>query len=174
MKIFNSRAFLFLAIGLLSLVCVNTQASEDSDRFPGRLIILSAGDFGVDDDLDRPTFVGIDYRSVPFSKWNLIPALGYVYKDGGAHYVFLDLRYDYWFSDNWVLIPSYGVGIYDRDSEVDLGGSLEFRAGLEISRQFDNNARAGLSIFHLSNGKVYGTNPGTEAIGVTVSIPIDR
>jgi hypothetical protein len=109
---------------------------------------------------------------LPFSKWDLIPAIGFIYKDGGASYAYIDLRYDYWLSDDWVLVPSYGVGLFHKDDEIDLGGELEFRAGLEISHRFDNDYRLGLTIFHLSNGKVYGSNPGTEAIVVALSIPL--
>lgn len=158
----------------LSFVHLDTNAAENENRSSVPMLILSAGDIGIDpdDDLENPTIFGIDYRMLSFSKWDLIPAIGFVYKDGGASYGYVDLRYDYWLSDDWVLVPNYGVGLFHKDDEIDLGGTLEFRAGIEISRRFDNDYRLGLAIWHLSNGKIYGENPGTEAIGVSLSIPL--
>lgn len=161
--------FVFLA---LSLVLTKASAAENADNSPVQLLVFSAGNIGIMDDLEQSGIAGIDYRMLPFSKWYLIPAIGFSYKDGGAKYVYIGLSYDYWLSDNWVLVPSYGVGLYHKDQEVDLGGELEFRTGLEISHRFDNDYRLGLTIFHLSNGKIYGSNPGTEALMVTLSLPL--
>lgn len=157
----------------LSFVPAEAGSAETQGNLPIRMLVLSVGDIGIDDDLERPNIVGIDYRMLPFSEWDLIPAIGYVYKDGGASYVYIDLRYDYWFSNDWVLVPSYGVGYFDKDDELDLGGELEFRAGIEISHRFDNKYRLGLAVFHLSNGRLYGSNPGTEALAVSLSIPLN-
>lgn len=156
----------------LSFVLTEASAAENNDNSPVHLLVLSAGNIGIMDDLEEPSIAGIDYRMLPFSKWYLIPAIGFVYKDGGAKYAYIGISYDYWLSDNWVLVPSYGVGLYHKDKEVDLGGELEFRTGLEISHRFDNDYRLGLTIFHLSNGKIYGRNPGTEALEVTLSLPL--
>lgn len=159
-------------LATLSFVPVEARAAENQGNPPVRMLVLSAGDIGIDDDLEKPSIAGIDYRMLPFSSWDLIPVIGYVYKDGGAGYVYVDLRYDFWLSNDWVLVPSYGAGYFDKDDELDLGGELEFRAGLEISRRFDNNYRLGLALFHLSNGRIYGNNPGTEALVVSLSIPL--
>ena len=158
----------------LSIVHFDTNAAENENRSSVPMLILSVGDIGIDpdDDLENPTVYGIDYRMLPFSKWDLIPVIGFVYKDGGASYGYVDLRYDYWLSDDWVLVPSYGVGLFHKDDELDLGGTLEFRAGIEISHRFDNDYRLGLSIFHLSHGRIYGSNPGTEALTILLSIPL--
>lgn len=173
---FKSRTIRIFIIIFCPLFLVFFDANAVESNPPVRLLILSAGEIGVDpdDDLDNPDIYGIDYRMLPFSKWNLIPAIGYFYKDGGARYLYTELRYDYWLSKNWVLVPSYGVGYYDKDDELDLGGEFEARAGLEISHSFDNNYRLGLVFFHLSHGSLNGSkNPGTEAVTLSISIPLD-
>ena len=162
------KIFLFIS---LSFVLFDAKAVEN--KSPVRMLVLSAGDIGIDDDLEKPAIFGIDYRMLPFSKWDLIPAIGYVYKDGGAGYAFIELRYDYWLSNDWVLVPSYGTGYFNKDEELDLGGEIEFRAGIEISHRFHNDYRLGLVFFHLSHGRIYGSNPGTEALAISLSIPLD-
>ena len=168
-KLVITSVFVFFS---WSFVLIDAQALENKDNSPGRMLVLSAGNIGVVDELEESTFGGIDYRMLPFSKLDLIPALGFIYKDGGASYTYIDLRYDFWLSDDWGLVPGYGVGLFHKDDEIDLGGSLEFRASLEVSYRFDNDYRLGLTIFHLSNGSIYGSNPGTEAIGIALSIPL--
>jgi len=75
-------------------------------------------------------------------------------------------------SRQWLLIPSFGLGIFKDGNDINLGNDLEFRSGLEIAYQFQNNYRAGIAIFHLSNGGISSQNPGTEALVFSVCIPV--
>ncbi len=170
MLIFKSEKIFVCIFFSLLLVSIDVRAVENQQ--PVRMLVLSAGDIGIDDNLKEPGIYGIDYRMLPFSKWDLIPVIGFVYKDGGASYTYVDLRYDYQLSKSWVLVPSYGVGYFNSDDETDLGGELEFRAGVDISYKFDNDYRLGLVLFHLSNGKIYSRNPGIEALAIALSIPL--
>ena len=70
------------------------------------------------------------------------------------------------------MIPSFGVGIFTDSDEIELGNELEFRSGVELAYQFRNKIRAGIAIFHLSNGGISSENPGTEALVISVCIPI--
>lgn len=72
------------------------------------------------------------------------------------------------------MIPSFGVGVFDDSEEIQLGNELEFRSGIEIAYQFRNKMRAGVAIFHLSNGGISSQNPGTESLVFSVCIPIMR
>ena len=73
-----------------------------------------------------------------------------------------------------MLIPSFGVGLFDDSEEVQLGNKLEFRSGIEIAYEFRNKVRAGVAIFHLSNGGISNQNPGTEALVFSVCIPLKK
>ena len=64
------------------------------------------------------------------------------------------------------------MGLFDDSEEIQLGNELEFRSGIEIAYQFRNKIRAGIAIFHLSNGGISSENPGTEALVISVCIPI--
>ncbi|UCH40406.1 MAG: acyloxyacyl hydrolase [Gammaproteobacteria bacterium] len=171
----RTRIFLIIIFLLfpVSFVYTDVGAEESGVRSPKRMVGAYMGQIGIDDDLEEPEIGGIEYRMLPFSKWDLIPTIGFFYKEGGASYTYIDLRYDYWLSDEWILVPSYGAGYYDKDEEIDLGGDLEFKASLEFSRRFSNDYRLGLVIFHLSHGKLNGNdNPGTEAVALLLSIPL--
>ena len=49
-----------------------------------------------------------------------------------------------------------------------------FRSGLDVEYAFDDGVRVPVAYHHMSNGKVFGQaeNPGTEIIGLTLSIPL--
>lgn len=64
------------------------------------------------------------------------------------------------------------MGIFNDSSEIELGNELEFRSGVELAYQFRNKVRAGIAIFHLSNGGISSENPGTEALVFSICIPM--
>jgi len=139
------------------------------------MINITAGQVGILDDLDGLQRYGLEYRFKSFSgPWNfrLIPAVGAAFSNNGAGFVYTDLRHDFYLSRRWILIPSFGVGIFNDSSEIELGNNLEFRSGIELAYQFRNKVRAGIALFHLSNGGISSENPGTEALVVSICIPI--
>lgn len=139
------------------------------------MINITAGQVGILDDLDGPQRYGLEYRFKSFSgPWNfrLIPAVGAAISNNGAGFVYTDLRHDFYLSMRWILIPSFGVGVFNDSSEIELGNDLEFRSGVELAYQFRNKIRAGIALFHLSNGGISSENPGTEALVLSVCIPI--
>lgn len=56
----------------------------------------------------------------------------------------------HWLNDRWVLIPSFGAGLFKKGDGLDLGSRLEFRSGIEIARRFHGEYRIGVALFHLS------------------------
>jgi lipid A 3-O-deacylase len=92
--------------------------------------------------------------------------------DNCAKFIYSDLRHDFYLGDRWVLIPSFGVGIFDDSEEIKLGNELEFRSGIELAYEFRNNIRVGIALFHLSIGGISNQNPGTESLVFSVCIPI--
>lgn len=138
------------------------------------MLNITVGAVGIADRLERPTRLGVEYRFRPMERYRLIPAIGVVAATNGAHFVYADLRYDWWLSDRWLLIPSFGAGLFDDGDGLDLGQTLEFRSGLELARRFHRDYRLGVAIFHLSNGGLAERNPGTEALVLSLSIPVGR
>ncbi len=70
------------------------------------------------------------------------------------------------------IVPSFAVGAYGEGSGKDLGGTLEFRSGIELDYQFRNAQQVGVAINHLSNAGIYSHNPGEETIMATYSVPV--
>ncbi len=136
------------------------------------MINVTVGEVGIADDQSGPTRFGLEYRFAPVGRWQLIPALGAAGAANGARFVYADLRYDLWLSDSWLLIPSFGPGLFDNGRDLDLGQKLEFRSGLEIAWRFYRHYRIGLAVFHLSNGGLSERNPGTEALVLSLCIPV--
>ncbi len=118
--------------------------------------------------------LGVEYRFRAQGSWKLIPAVGYAFAANGAQFVYADLRHDFWMTDRWLLIPSFGLGSFDNGDSIDLGQRLEFRSGLELAYRFHGQYRVGAAFFHLSNGGLSERNPGTEALVMSLCIPLDK
>lgn len=132
---------------------------------------------GVMDVLDRAgatqrTHLGLEYRFRSFSRWRLVPAIGYAIAFSGANFLYGDLRRDFWLGDCWAVSPSFGIGSFEDGGRIELGQRLEFRSGLELVYRFRGRYRIGAAIVHLSNGGLSERNPGTEALLLGLSAPV--
>lgn len=162
-----------LILLFLSSTAVFPAYAEEHEEYA--MINITAGQVGILDDLDGPQRYGLEYRFKSFAgPWGfrLIPAIGAATSNNGANFVYSDLRHDFYLNTRWILIPSFGIGIFHDSEEVNLGHDLEFRSGLEVAYEFRNKMRAGIAIFHLSNGGIADQNPGTESLVFSICIPV--
>ena len=74
-------------------------------------------------------------------------------------------------SSNVLVTPSFGFGIYANGDGKNLGNEIEFRTTIEVSYQFKNKNRIGLSFGHISNANLGDKNPGVEVISLSYQIP---
>jgi hypothetical protein len=95
------------------------------------------------------------------------PAVGGIATSRGTLYVYGGFRLDLPLGRAWRVGLQEAAGLYYRDFGRNLGGSLEFRSGIELSRRIGERSRLGLLLYHLSNAGFYGRNPGTESLVVT-------
>ncbi len=127
----------------------------------------------LDFNIEQPFEGTVEYRFRPFflnKNVPIIPAFGVSATTGGSLWIFSSFRYDWEFAPHWFLTPSTGVTLYDRgDDGKDLGGTVEFRSGIEISRQLPDGSRVGLLFYHLSNANLYDINPGNNSFVLTWS-----
>lgn len=93
--------------------------------------------------------------------------LGVMATSRGTLYVYGGFRYDRPLGKSWWLSPQWATGLYYRDGGRELGGPLEFRSGIELSRRLGERSRLGLLLYHLSNARLYGFNPGGESLVLT-------
>ena len=68
--------------------------------------------------------------------------------------------------------PSFSVGLYERGTGVELGHVLEFRSSFVLERNVSDQVAVSAMFYHLSNAGLGFRNPGLEAVGVAVAIPL--
>lgn len=138
----------------------------------GPRLNLNAGAFAILDNSDERAWrYGAEYLGRSFSRWQLTPAVGFSVAEDNSHYIYLDLKKHFMLSERWVLTPSLGAGLFEEGEKLDLGHPVEFKSALEIAYQLDNRVRIGLAVYHLSNSRLSSTNPGTESVTATLSMP---
>ena len=163
MNIILLRKFLIIFICTISIAHAREPA----------FINLNGGNFGVLD-TDHQQRWGIEYRFASLTKYELIPTIGVVTGTHHAKYLYTEVRHNFYITPQWIITPSFGTGAFNNTNSLDLGNSVEFRSGLEFAYKFNNNYRAGIGVYHLSNAGISSTNPGTESVVLSISIPIGK
>lgn len=128
---------------------------------------------GVADVFDSNNYTGygVEYRFRP--TWQTLrPVIGYSSTIDHDEYIYVGGRYFFALDENWQFNPSFGIGLFDKGGDVDLGGSVEFRSSLEISYRINEHVHIGLELAHLSNSRLYKSNPGTETVSLSIAIKI--
>lgn len=97
------------------------------------------------------------------------PTAGAMATSQGTLYVYGGFRLDLPIGEPWRVSPQWAAGLYYRDTGRNLGGPLEFRSGIELSRRIGARSRVGLLLYHLSNAGFHELNPGTESLVLTYS-----
>lgn len=164
---------LFVSLSINTVTFSAVDKSTDANDYA--MINITAGQVGILDDEKNTQRYGLEYRFRSFSGpfgFRLIPAVGGAVSNDNASFLYTDLRHDFYLTRRWILIPSFGLGVFKDSSDINLGNDLEFRSGLEFAYQFSNKVRAGVAIFHLSNGGISSQNPGTESLVFSICIPV--
>jgi hypothetical protein len=161
---------LAIATGLVVLTAIPSSTPEESDY-----VTVEVGGFDPIKNVQPATAFGMEYRIGHLLLWKLRPFVGAGLTSDHSFYGYGGLRLATPWGQHIVVTPSFAVGGYGRGSGKNLGHPpVVGRFGLDIEYRFDNDMRVGAAYHHFSNGKVLGqdTNPGTEIIGVVVSIPV--
>lgn len=161
------RTTLSLILSCILLAPITAAASDDAHH-----LAFSVGQIGVMDGIDEPWRPGLEYRAPAWTGWRLRPHAGGFHTREGSTYVYAGLQREFVLGGHWLIIPSFSAGYFDAGDEVDLGYELQFRSGFELAWRFDNNARVGLSVYHLSNASLADDNPGTETVNLVLSWPL--
>jgi len=150
----------------------STTALAQNTTLPPGMLQFSVGyfdAFGNDEALD----LRVEYRpnSVIFID-NLKPFVGAEITSDVSVWLGGGLLYDWNVANSWYITPSLGAGLYAQGgSDLDLDHVIEFRSQLEVSYEFQDQTRVGLSISHLSNADLGSHNPGTEVVSLSYSVP---
>jgi lipid A 3-O-deacylase len=159
---------------LLPLIAVLAAApTRAAGLFELREVHASAGRFNVINKDPLPeagwevSFAPRKFRWLPRWVPELSPAVGGMANAKGSLYAYAGFRFDILLGEAWRLTPQWGTGLYYADGGRGLGGPLEFRSGIELSRRVGRRGRAGLLFYHLSNAGIYERNPGSESMMLT-------
>jgi len=119
----------------------------------------SSGGFGLEYRLDSRS-----WRPRESARFSLIPTFGITGTSKEAFFAYAGFRTDLDLTQRWRLTPGFAVGAYDRNGDIDLGGPIEFRSSLDVSRAVGNGMRIGVTLYHVSNARLYERNPGINAL----------
>jgi hypothetical protein len=115
---------------------------------------------------------GLEWQLAPL-RWGVAPVIGFLASEESARYAYAGVRREFG-TRRWFLAPYVGAGYYDRERGPNLGGTFQFRSGLEIGVEIAGGWRLGASLYHLSNASIMEVNPGTEAVVLTLSHEVLR
>jgi lipid A 3-O-deacylase len=163
------RARPIILISLVLSIVAGPVRSEDVARQRAGSFSIGAGGFNMGH--SHPSSgIGLEYRldSRPFrpgaGRFALVPAFGITGTSRDALFGYAGLRADFDVTRGWRLTPGFSVGAYERKGDVDLGGPVEFRSSLDVSRALKSGTRIGVTLFHISNARLYDRNPGVNAL----------
>lgn len=134
-------------------------------------LTFSAGWFDVNRQKDEGAELSLEYRS-DYQLWWFKPFGHAAYVTNGMSFLGAGVLIDVQLGDNWILQPSFAPTWWrGKTDDLDLGYGLEFRSRIELAYRFRDRSRLGVSFSHSSNASLGDTNPGTESLMFSVSVP---
>lgn len=165
--------------GALFLLCLSSgpAAGQLLPLGSPEFVSASTGVFEVRKTLDEyetgweVRFAPRRFRLLPRWAPDLIPVTGAMATSRGILYAYGGFRMEIPLGGRWVGSGGWASGLYypGAGDGKDLGGVLEFRSHLELAYRLRNDSRVGLCLYHLSNGRIFRFNPGSESLVLTYS-----
>jgi lipid A 3-O-deacylase len=162
------------ALAALSvLACSATAAHAAPAGNSNDYLTGSVGWYDMNKKVNEAALFGLEYRAHDLF-YGFRPTVGAFVTTDSSLYGYGGFEWDVALLPNQLyLIPSFTVGAWKRGSGKDLGGTIEFRSGIELDYQFVNQHRIGLVFNHISNASIYSHNPGVETLLLNYSIPFN-
>lgn len=163
---YHAKKSLLAALTALAFLPLPAHATDYVSVNVGKFNALRSG-------TDDTVQFGAEYRFSEFM-YGIRPIVGGFGTGDGSAYGYAGANWDVPLLANQLyLVPNFAVGAYSEGSGKDLGGTLEFRSGIELDYQFPNRHQLGVALNHISNAGIYSRNPGEESVLVTYSVPSD-
>ncbi len=161
-----------LVLATTALISAPTMAGEvENCNCNTDYLTVGAGYFDAFDNNNPSAAFSVEYKAKPVL-WNVLrPVVGGLVNSDGALYGYAGMAFDFEVGERMFIIPHVAVGAYEEGSSFDLGGTVQFKSGVEFAYELENKSRIGLSLDHISNGGIYDRNPGTETVMLTYSLP---
>jgi lipid A 3-O-deacylase len=165
------QALAFATGGIvLAAIFVDNSVHEEPNY-----VALEGGRFDPVKNVQQATAFGAEYRSNGAVWWKLRPFVGAGFTSSQSVYGYGGIRLATYWGQHVVIAPSFAIGGYSRGEGKDVGNPPVLgRFGLDFEYALERDVRVGLAYHHMSNGKLLGqtNNPGTEIVGLTISIPL--
>jgi hypothetical protein len=137
-------------------------------------LLFATGVFALVAAYDYPYSVGVTYVARPLTTWRLAPGAGFAVGPDGIAFMYVDVRHDFALGERWHVTPSLATGWFINGDVIGPRDHLEFQTGIQFARRFDNGLRLGLAGLHISNGGLEHPNNGTEAVLLTLQVPLQK
>jgi Lipid A 3-O-deacylase (PagL) len=137
-------------------------------------LLFAAGVFALVESYDYPYSFGMTFVARPLTPWRLAPGAGFAVGPDGIAFMYVDVRRDFALGERWFVTPSLATGWFLNGDVIGPRDHLEFQSGIMFSRRFDNGLRLGLAGLHISNGGLEHPNNGTEAVLLTLQVPLQK
>ena len=124
---------------------------------------------------DKPSSVGVEFTMVGVRPlvWRLLPIGGVLTSSSGQGYAYAGLGIRVSLGSRLRLAPSISAGAYNEGlNGTRLGSPLEFRSSLAIDVRLSGRTTVSFFLYHLSNAGLGARNPGLEALGLGLSLPL--
>lgn len=169
---------LLLALALALLPAGSAGAADRSPLSNDDPAFVIAGLGAMGDKVaktDTAAAFSLGYRAGPELEFlHIRPSLDLLISNEATVYGWLGLGLDLFLGSRFVFTPQIGVGGYSAGGGQSLGHVILFRTGGTLSLRFDNHARVGLGVHHLSNLGLGHRNPGVETVGLYFALPFNR
>ncbi len=164
-RFLGAAAAVLVGVGALAADGAAERATIDRGE-----VALGVGLFNFGHDLPSTGF-GAEYRlpairtgRLGWKPYALVPTVGISATSRSAVLGYGGLRADVDVTSRWRVTPGFAIVVYDGRDDIDLGGPVQFRSSLDVSRAFDIGLRLGISIYHISNARLYAHNPGVNCL----------
>jgi len=112
-------------------------------------------------------------QSLPHSdRLRVFPVVGFGGSAGQAAFGYTGVRADLTLPYRWRMSGGFAVALYSGYGNIDLGGPVEFRSSFVLAHRLANGLEVGATFFHLSNGRLYRNNPGTNELALVLELPL--
>lgn len=135
-----------------------------------KALAFSVGAFDMVQRSDDGLEARLEYRSD--APWWLKPFGGITATTDAAVHLYVGVYADLVIGEHFYIQPSFAPGAFFEGNGKVLGNILEFRSQLELGYRFRDDSRLGISLNHISNAGLGTSNPGSESLVLTYSVPL--
>lgn len=136
---------------------------------------FSIGDFDRIDRIKQTLDVEYQHHWGQYLIWRFKPFAGAGVSGRRSLYIFSGLDLGIHLTPHLLITPSEALTLYFHGDGKRLGSPVNFRSGINVQWVFKGGIAIGLGYHHISHWFLFGpTNPGTEILNLTVSIPLSE